>query len=753
MFCFTSGTAQRDPVWYFGNRAGLTFASGVPVPLTDNVFNTYEGTTTVCDANGQLLFYSNGMRVVNRNHATMPNGSGLKGGSSSTHSALSIAHPGVPGRYYLFTAGEVASEGIYYSEIDMSAQNGLGDVVVKNVLLLAQSCEKLAAVPHPNGTDIWVLGHQWNSNAFYAWRVTAAGVSAPVISAVGTVVIGPQPYIAAAGQLKVSPDGRKLVNVNTSINTQLFDFDTQTGVVSNPLTLMTGYQFGAEFSPSSNAVYVNEASYDNSAVFQFDLQAADIVGSALQVTPGLNNLQWGMLDLAPDAKIYVATYGSNRLSVIQQPDVIGLGCTLQPLTTALAGRTTFYGLPTFYQPGFYITAVQHNGSCAGNAIVFNATTTKTPDSMYWDFGDGNFSTTWQPTHVYAQPGTYTVRVKARSQDFERYFSTTVTVLPGVTATAPATVKVCDDAGNDGLAVFDLSLWQSVVLGNQSATQHTVTFHTSQADAESGTGALPLQFQNTVNPQTLYARVTSASGCYAVASFDLHVVLKPQLHLEPVNWLCAGSAIALTVPTGFDHYLWSTGVTTPHIVVTQPGDYSVTVTHLDGNFACATMATTTVSLSSAPVITHISVRDWTDQNNSIVVTVSGSGLYEYSLDGISYQQSNTFTDLLPGKYEVFVRDVHGCGEARGEAVLLMYPKYFTPNGDGIHDVWAIPNAYLEPGMRVRIFDRYGTILTSFSGDGYGWDGQFQGRMLPSTDYWFVVQRANGTEERGHFAMLR
>lgn len=751
--CFNSVKAQRDPIWYFGNRAGLNFASGAPLPLTNNAINTYEGTSTICDSNGQLLFYTNGMRVLDRNHVIMPNGNDLKGGSSSTQSALILTNPVNPNRYYIFTADEFVGEGIYYSEVDMTANNGLGDVVVKNVLLLTEGCEKLAAVTHTNGIDTWVVGHQWNSNAFYAWRVSTAGIAPPVVSNTGSVIIGPIPYIASAGQMKFSPDGTRLVSVNTSINTQLFDFDSATGTVSNPLTLMTGYQFGAEFSPSGNALYINEASLDNSQIFQFDLNASDVIGSITQINSFNSNLQWGMLDLGPDSKIYVASYGSNSLSIIDQPDVIGTGCNLVPLSRSLAGRTTFYGLPTFFQPGLYITAVNTIGNCVGSAIIFSADITKTPDSIYWDFGDNTFSTELQPSHLYMLPGTYTVKVKVRQNGYERYFTKIITVLPNPSAVQPTDWQLCDDESNDGQAVFDLASQQSVILGGQSPQQFTVTFYATVTDAVNGINALPLTFTNTTNPQTIYAKVNSVSDCYALTSFTLSVVRKPVVDMPLEYWLCAGSSLTLTAPSGYSNYLWSTQETTGSIVVAQPGIYTVTVIESGVSINCDTTLTITVRESTTPIISDIAIIDWTDNNNSITIIAQGNGNYEYSIDGIVYQDLPTFTELEPGKYTVHVRDKNGCGSDREEVVLLMYPSFFTPNGDGINDYWVIKHAYLEPQMNVQIFDRFGKLITSFNGNGYGWDGEYQGRELPSTDYWFVVTRGNGKEKRGHFSMLR
>jgi gliding motility-associated-like protein len=107
----------------------------------------------------------------------------------------------------------------------------------------------------------------------------------------------------------------------------------------------------------------------------------------------------------------------------------------------------------------------------------------------------------------------------------------------------------------------------------------------------------------------------------------------------------------------------------------------------------------------------------------------------------------------GVYQVYVKDANGCGTDVKEVVLMHYPNFFTPNGDGTHDKWRVKYSAKEPDFTVDIFDRYGKLITSFGSQSEGWDGTLNGIQLPSTDYWFVVTREDGRELRGHFAMLR
>ncbi|MES2543842.1 MAG: T9SS type B sorting domain-containing protein [Bacteroidota bacterium] len=159
-------------------------------------------------------------------------------------------------------------------------------------------------------------------------------------------------------------------------------------------------------------------------------------------------------------------------------------------------------------------------------------------------------------------------------------------------------------------------------------------------------------------------------------------------------------------------------------------------------------------SNKATISQIVTTDWTDNNNTITVLVSDNSIgdYEYSLDGIVFQDSNIFTGLESGVYTVTVRDKNGCGIINEDVYLLVYPKFFTPNGDGYNDFWSIKYSRFEPGLKIKILDRYGKFIKELNYN-ETWDGTYNGVPLFSTDYWFVVYRANGKEHRGHFSMKR
>jgi gliding motility-associated-like protein len=155
------------------------------------------------------------------------------------------------------------------------------------------------------------------------------------------------------------------------------------------------------------------------------------------------------------------------------------------------------------------------------------------------------------------------------------------------------------------------------------------------------------------------------------------------------------------------------------------------------------------------VSEIVTSDWTENQNTITVLLTGSsvGDYVYSLDGTHYQTSNTFTGLQNGEYIVYVKDKNGCGIQPEDFYLLMYPKFFTPNGDGYNDYWRIKFSENESALTVHLFDKYGKLIKQLGSNSEGWNGTYNGQLLPATDYWFVVIRQNGKEYRGHFTLKR
>lgn len=345
--------------WNFNYNLSLDFSSGHPILGSSAVHGSVggEGCASINDSNGQLLFYSDGNFVWDKNNNQMPNGFGLIGGQgTSTQAALIIPKPSNPGIYYLVTSDQggymgTPNQGIHYSVIDMSLNGGLGDVVNKNQLLTPPPCtEKLTAVKHCNGIDYWIITHPFNSNSFNAYKVTSSGInSLPVVSQVGAYE--QTVNTATIGYLKASPNGKKLalgISHYLPSIAEIYDFDNSTGKVSNPITINYPFwgPYGLSFSPDNTKLYTAISDRDYGELYQYDLSSGDPAKIIASQTL-LGNLNYlGALQIGPDNKIYVSHY--DVIAVINNPNNLGLSCNFQD-SAIILGINNYCGggLPNF----------------------------------------------------------------------------------------------------------------------------------------------------------------------------------------------------------------------------------------------------------------------------------------------------------------------------------------------------------------------------------------------------------------------
>ena len=209
---------KRTAIWYFGENAGIDFNTTPPTALTDGQVNTIEGCASICDTNGNLLFYTDGRTVWNKYHDTMLNGFGLLGHPSSAQSALIIPKPETDSIFYVFTT----SGNCDVSEINVKGNNGKGEVIYKNKKLVTTTGEKQTAVKHTNGLDYWLITHGAKNDLFYSFLITKDGISTcPIVSKIGTDM-ALQPNYNNQGTMKANPQGNKVaiccINFN-EINT------------------------------------------------------------------------------------------------------------------------------------------------------------------------------------------------------------------------------------------------------------------------------------------------------------------------------------------------------------------------------------------------------------------------------------------------------------------------------------------------------------------------------------------------------
>ncbi|HKO76587.1 MAG TPA: choice-of-anchor L domain-containing protein, partial [Flavobacterium sp.] len=254
------------------------------------------------------------------------------------------------------------------------------------------------------------------------------------------------------------------------------------------------------------------------------------------------------------------------------------------------------------------------------------------------------------------------------------------------------IESCDvDGLLDGISQFDLNAKVTPqVISGLVAPGLTVEYYLNQTDAIAQKNQLPNLFTNTIpNQQIIYARIVNGPDCYKITPETLVVnTFDPPNFQDETTGLCDGSNKDLTVDSGFSSYLWSNGDTSNTTNVTSSGEYTVTVTNSEG---CQKTKKYIVKPSGIGIITKVTVSDFAGSENSVSISYSGNGNYEFSLDGNFYQDSPVFNGLSAGIYLATVRDKNGCGtSAPYKVYVLDYPRFFTTHNDGFNDTWKIKN---------------------------------------------------------------
>ncbi|MCX7547115.1 T9SS type B sorting domain-containing protein [Xanthomarina sp. F1114] len=566
--------------WYFGNQAGIQFNNnGTVTALTDGALSTIEGCTSISNADGELLFYTDGRIVYNKNHLQMQNGYGLHGNSSSTQSAIIIPKPDSPNIYYIFTQGtnlgyQGEDLGFSYSIVDMSLAGGLGAITDKNQFLLHRASEKLSAVLKDcESGNIWVItladdDALTNSNAvnnnnktFYLFEVSNTGIALHDTFDIGSTIS------ERRGYLKFSPDGTKLVCASpnpNNINTRLliFDFVPETGEISNPQPINitsnanANKPYGIEFSPNSQVLYVSAnndlpsntaPSAQRSALLQYDLTAGNINAiSASEVILESKTGYRSALQLGPDGKIYKtesSTYniGLPYLSTIELPNIIGNGCNYTENTVFLnidnSNRLARQGLPPFISSFFVekidiinnpTTPISTNYLPLCNGQTFTLTAENIPDASYsWTFNGTPLPNTNYFLEV-DENGVYEVVIDLNNGDCDflegeaiiEYFTSPI-------ANTVPKIDICDD-NTDGFWQFDFTTLDGSILGTQDSNHYSVHYYESQEDANLNQNEIIGPYTNTSNPQEIFVKLDliGSPSCFDMSSFFIEVFTTP-----------------------------------------------------------------------------------------------------------------------------------------------------------------------------------------------------------------------------------
>jgi len=450
---------KRDYQWIFG-LSSETFPNGQNLHLD---FLTHPPSTSsfpgvigidianagICDADGNLLFYTNGYVIMNRMHQLMENGAGLSPGLMTNdwlpygqplnQGAIVIAKPENDSVFYQFHERvEYLVNGpnqygmvhitfpLYYSTIIFDSTSPDGRVGDKNEILTEEPVAygKLTAVRHANGRDWWILVFKYFSHHYHRFLLAPEGITELFTDSIGLMIP------SSVGQAVFSPDGYKYAKLNlykvaNDIFLDLYDVDRCQGIFTRSTHLIyrdTALFGGVAFSPNSRYLYVSSQRY----LYQYDTWAEDIQASRLVIAqlpwdvPGTTYTNFGMMQLGPDGKIYISGYWVNTLHIIHNPNAHGAACELEinaidwgySIERSIPNHP-YYGLGPWDGSPCDTLGIDHHPQAAfrhreqSGTVGFWDYSLFFPTQWLWDFGDGSAGSTEQnPTHTYAAPGEY-----------------------------------------------------------------------------------------------------------------------------------------------------------------------------------------------------------------------------------------------------------------------------------------------------------------------------------------------------------
>jgi len=353
---------------------------------------------------------------------------------------------------------------------------------------------------------------------------------------------------------------------------------------------------------------------------------------------------------------------------------------------------------------------------------------------------------------------------------------------------PQILQECDATG---FHVFDITEREPVLRGTTHANETAFRYYINLVDAEANnnnTIDTPEAFTNTVvDYQKIYIRLNSTVSFDSETGIACHRIYEQELFVRPypenllkgtpykicididgkvVNEALVDAGLAdadydFNWYNGFDAVDANRIINGSGSIFTTPvaGEYSVKITNVTNSALCSTIVNFTVENTLIPFSVKAEPTELIGfgvDNTITALTTPQSADFEYMLNNEGWQQDNVFRNVLDGIHTLTVRNKFGCGEISTFIVVTDYPKFFTPNGDGYHDYWNIGGRVGVDALNVYIFDRAGKLIKDLTNDESGWDGTYEGRMLPSDDYWFkVIYSKNGIkgEYMNHFTLKR
>jgi gliding motility-associated-like protein len=529
-----------DYTWNFGN-GGLDFSTNPPTVISGSVITT--GASSISDRSGDLLFYTDGQAVYDKNNVPMPNGLGILG-TSASQPTLIVPDSRTSNIYYVFA--ESPTTGLSYSVVDMSKNNGLGDVVNKNIPIVPAATAGVLAGLSDSAGGFWTVTYDAAANTLVSImnKNGIFNVSAPG-SASGITMTTPP------GALKFSSDGTKAVLTVPGQNTAVvYDFNRTTGQFTNPVTITVNSPSGAEFAPDNSELYISTGPDHN--LYQYDLSAAPPAGVVIANNPSAN---YGEMRLGPDGRIYVEVNGApSGFGIINSPEFPG---SQSDYTFSSSTVSINPYLPNMVADYFTSTSwgIRYADTCQGAPTRFLGTAPDSVRTWTWSFDDGTVlpaSANPYVTHTFATAGNHSASVFVTHHCGDTTMTVNFKILAAPVATLPLTMTVCTgdsvqlDAGNPGATY----LWSN------GATTQTTYIHSPSGKSYVTKAFGACQFTDTTNITFLNA---------------------PVLNLGNDTTLCFGQTLLLDVGTypsapAAPTIGWSTGASSQTITVAASGTY-------------------------------------------------------------------------------------------------------------------------------------------------------------------------------------
>lgn len=666
--------SQTSNQWYFGEQAGIEFTGGPLAILDGNQQLAAEGCATISDVNGDLLFYTNGATVWNREHQVMLNGDLIGGDVTSAQNSMILPFNGDQTMFYLFTTEQVYGDNEYalkYSIIDMKAGLGLGKVVVKNIQLMGNSTERVTASGF-TGSD-FLVAHEFGNNTFRSYQTGVNGLAGAVFSPSGEVHQFMN-ELSATGYMKVSPTQAQIaVNIPGTGEVEIFDINR--GQISNPRLIDTGETdlYGLEFSSGGNKLYLTTSSA-NSKLIQYDLDSlfsndpsADI--EATKFDGYAQGANYGSLQNGPNGVMYMAVDNSPSLGTIQSSDSDDANAQFNPTGFDLAGRISRLGLPNFAQnqsSPAVVASMTVTAGCAGQLSTFSAVgrdPNNLIESYVWIFGDGQSAAIQDTTHTYSNAGTYTVELRLSNRcdaDTSLFQTITINNIPEQ-PTVPTDTVICEQP-------IILSAWPS---DNANFSYYWSTGENTRQITVSQPAIIEVAIINTLTgctSDTLQTFVGDArpsvdiGGDLVICQNDPSITLDSQIP-NATSYAWAIDGVVLGNNRTFDVDTTSAGIF----------EYTIEITNL---FGCFGRDTIQVEVRPQPDISATGNPTTGCGNNdgSIDITFNASGSYSYEINGPSSFGPTNFDgpgtvsipstappgNLIPGNYNLTVTNlVTGC----------------------------------------------------------------------------------------------